>query len=102
MEVGGRWSEEGYELVEKLAKAKAQTAPPALRGSAHHAFLRRWTALLSFAAQDSFAETLVNGTALKTDLWNDWSAPALGVVLGDAREPPDCSRLPVRLEGKDD
>ena len=94
MEVGGRWSEEGYELLENLARAKAQEAPRALRGSAYHAYLRRWVALLSFSAQDSLAETLVHGTAQKTELWNDWAAPLLSQVLNDTHEGPDYSRLP--------
>ena len=96
MEVGGRWADEAYEFVELLARAKAETAPWALRGSARVSYLRRWVSLLSFAAQDSFAETLVQGTAGKAELWNDWKEPPLGVVLGDTREAPEVSRLGTR------
>ena len=68
MEVGGRWDEEAYEFLLALADAKAQQAPAVLRGHTTRAWLRRWTALLSKAAMDSFASTLVYGTAEKTDL----------------------------------
>ena len=95
MEVGGRWDESAYEFLLKLADAKAQQAPLVLRGSATRAWLKRWVALLSKAAMDSFASTLVYGTAENTELWNG-PPPALGVVLCSAPEPPEVSRLGLR------
>ena len=95
MEVGGRWDEGAYEFLLELATAKAQQAPVVLRGSATRAWLKRWVALLSKAAMDSFASTLVYGTAEKTDLWTS-PTPALGVVLCGAPEPPEVSRLGLR------
>ena len=59
-EVGGRWSEEAYEFLLALALNKAETAPATLKGSAVHSYLRRWTSLLSIAAMDSLAHTLVH------------------------------------------
>ena len=94
MEIGGRWSEEAYLFLVELAKAKAQKAAPVLRGAATYAYLKRWTALLSKAGMDSFANTLLHNTA-DTELWNS-AAPPLGVVLCAAVEPPACSRLGVR------
>ena len=92
MEVGGRWDEEAYEFLLELAYAKAEQAPAVLKSSATHSWLRRWTALLSKAAMDSFASTLVYGTAEKTELWTG-PVPPLGVVLCAAPEPPVCSRM---------
>ena len=95
MEVGGRWDEGAYEFLLELAAAKAQQAPVVLRGSATRAWLKRWGALLSKAAMDSFASTLVYGTAERTHLWTS-PTPALGVVLCGAPEPPEVSRMGLR------
>ena len=92
MEVGGRWNEEAYELLLELAQAKAQEAPRVLRGSATHSWLRRWIALLSKAAMDSFASTLLYGTAEKVDLWTG-PVPPLGVVLCGGCDTPEPSRM---------
>ena len=66
-----------------------------LRGAVTHSWLKRWVALLSKAAMDSFAATLVEGDASKVNLWNG-AAPPLGVVLCAAPEPPECSRMGPR------
>ena len=95
MEVGGRWDERAYDFLVQLAKTKAQEAQPLLRGAATHSWLRRWVALLSKAAMDSFVTTLVEGNAQKTELWNT-AEPPLGAVLCAAPEPPSCSRLGLR------
>ena len=92
MEVGGCWDEEGYTLLEQLALAKAQGAPKVLRGSATRVWLKRWVALLSKTAMDSFAHTLVHGTAEDADLCNS-TVPCFGAVLGDAPSLPANSRL---------
>ena len=92
-EVGGRWSEEAYDFLLQLAKAKAATAPRVLRASATVAWLRRWITLLSKTAMETLADTLLYGTADHTEHWNNYEPP-LGVVLGSAaHEPPACSRL---------
>ena len=92
MEVGGRWDEEANEFLLELAHAKAQEAPALLRGTATHSYLRRWVALLSKAAMDSFASILVYGTAENAELWTG-PVPPLGAVLCGGHEAPQCSRL---------
>ena len=89
------WDEEAYEFLLDLAYAKAQQAPAVLRGHATRAWLRRWTALLSKAGMDSFASTLVHGTAKNTELWTS-STPYLGAVLCGTQEAPQVSRLGPR------
>ena len=81
----GLTKEESERLLElerslELAKAKAQEAPQVLRGSATHGWLRRWVSLLSKTGMDSFASTLVHGTARNIELWTS-STPFLGAVL---------------------
>eukprot|EP00435_Cladocopium_sp_Y103_P027718 s1972_g6.t2 len=50
LEVGGRWGHEAIELLRSLAWARARAAPPALRRAAASAYIRRWAALIAFAA----------------------------------------------------
>ena len=80
MEVGGRWEEDAYNFLVKLALAKGQEASRAMRGAATNSWLRRWASLLSKPGMDSLACTLVHGTAESSDLWNG-PAPPLGAVL---------------------
>ena len=95
-EVGGRWSEEAYLFLVDLARAKAESATRVLRGATATAYLRRWTALLSKAAMESLADTLLYGTATHTELWNR-PDPPLGAVLGEDRCGEGCahSRMPL-------
>ena len=94
-ETGGRWSEEAYDFVLQLAAAKAREAPFVLRGSALFVWLRRWTALVSMAAQNAFASTLLYGHADAAHL--DGNVPELSAALGADRlaEGPGWSRMPA-------
>ena len=83
-EIGGRWSEEAFTLVDQLARAKAREAPWVLRGSALFSWLRRWTTLVSVAAQDALATTLLTGDAVDLD-GADGNAPELCSVVSDNR-----------------
>ena len=91
-EVGGRWSEEAYDFLLQLARAKAATGPSVLRASATMAWLRRWTSLVSKSAMEALADTLLFGDASRTEHWSGL-APPLGVVFSSVREPPARSRL---------
>lgn len=95
LEVGGRWGHEAIELLRSLAWARARAAPPALRRAAASAYIRRWAALIAFAAQRALAATLLElpdggGAHL------DGLPEPLHAVLADARDadPPSPSRLP--------
>ena len=83
----------------QLAKAKAESATKVLRGATATAYLRRWTTLISKAAMESLADTLLFGTAAHTELWYK-PEPALGAVLGDDRFGGHLvhSRMPTRAE----
>ena len=43
VETGGKWNDEAMELIQNLTEVKSREAPPFLRGSAFHAWKRRWT-----------------------------------------------------------
>ncbi len=66
-EIGGRWSPEAAQFIRLLARCRARSAPPLLRGACAAACVRRWAALLAFAAAKAFAATLLclplHGTA---------------------------------------
>ena len=81
-ETGGRASDEVRELLWSAAADKAQTEPARLRSATCRALHSRWCALLSTAAQNALAATLVeDGTALLDSVGG--KPPALAVLLGD-------------------
>ena len=100
IELGGRWSEEAAQFIRLLARSRSRAAPPLLRSSAWAAYVARWSALLSFAAVQALAASLlslplaiaanVDGEALElSDL--------LGAAASEAAPPPPVpSRLPLR------
>ena len=95
IETGGRWSEETSMFVKLLAQAKARQAPPLLQASLSAAFISRWTALLSHAAMQAFAASL-----LAQDCSNhsnvEGNEPPLSQVLAEAPlHAPSASRLPA-------
>ena len=59
LEVGGRWSQEAASFITLLAQHKARQAPPILQHSITTALIARWSALLTHAAQQTFAASLV-------------------------------------------
>ena len=96
LEVGGRWSEEARSFLRLLAQARARSALDILRRGTQQAFLSRWSALLSVAAQRAFALSLLE--LPHTWAIADGEPPDLGNVLADARweEAPLPSRMPLR------
>ena len=58
-EVGGSWSDETANFLSALSKAKAETAPEAVRDEVRAAWLRRWRNLLGCTAARAFATSLL-------------------------------------------
>ena len=58
-EVGGRWSEEGFNFLRMLAHYKAQSVPRLLRRSTALLFFQRWTGLMACAVQRAYAASLL-------------------------------------------
>ena len=94
-EVGGRWSEEAWELLSSAAAIKSRTAPRLLQKAASMAWQRRWASHIAVAAQAAVAAALASPPALSTAAPME-SPPELAHVLGDSSLPPGCSRLPLR------
>ena len=59
IETGGRWAEEGVQLLRQLSVAKAREVPAYMARCVSLAWERRWTRLLSTVCATSFAASLV-------------------------------------------
>ena len=88
-ELGGRFSDEGRELVLRLAQEKSRNQPPALRGSLLQAYFRRWWGLLSIAVQRAVAQNLLG----VVELGSLAPLPGLEELLSLEAELPPASRL---------
>ena len=86
IETGGRWSEEAASFLRLLARARAASAPPALRNAVQAAWVHRWGGILSVAAQRSFAASLLELPAA-AELGAAGDPHALHELLADARWP---------------
>ena len=84
-------------LVSQLAKAQARSTPALLQRSVEHAWYNRWWSMLSVAAQNCFAQSLVD-EELGGMHFADGPTPDLGDLLTDGRllDAPTPSRLPAR------
>ena len=78
MEVEGRWSEEAWTFLTLLAEVKAQTAPHVLKRSTQYCLLRRWSQMVSVAAQTALAATLLGETITKISPCNNLGALLTG------------------------
>ena len=95
-EVGGRWNRASLQLVARLAKEKARSAPALLRASARTAWHARWWGLLSVATQSALAATLGGASALALGGPAGAEEVPLGSVLEEGWSGPPDSRLPLR------
>jgi hypothetical protein len=79
-ETGGRWNAATESLLSDLAHARAREAPARVRQAAASGWRRRWWAMLSVAAQDSLASTLVDDSLLLLD-GQDGVEPVLSDIV---------------------
>ena len=86
-ETGGRWSKTCVSTIRLLAKARARSAPAVLRRSAELGWAARWWSLLSIAAQDALAATLLEDS-LATLAGSDGPSPPLPDLFLDTTLPP--------------
>ena len=87
LEVGGRWSQEATSFIKLLAQHKARQAPPILQHSITTALIARWSALLTHAAQQAFAATLVETPQALTNHTNtegNGNEPTFSQLLAEA------------------
>ena len=85
IEVGGRMNRSALKLLADLATARAESEPRILRSIIARAFRARWTTMVSLAAQDALAATLVNDGVAFLDTPVDGSPLAVDLWLDDAR-----------------
>ena len=93
LEVGGRWSTEAASLIRQLAQTRSRAAPAALQTATAQAYIARWSALLTHAAQTAFAKSLLFED-LRLHTAGDGESPLLSDLLDLHTTPPDISRLP--------
>ena len=84
-EVGGRWGDAATKYVAQLVRQRVRSAPALMRSSAGAAWRSRWWGLLSIAAQDALAASLLREghRALGGAAGHD--EPCLADVLGGVR-----------------
>lgn len=82
LETGGRWSEEAWEFLCLLARARARDAPARLRGAAALGWARRWSRMLAVSCANAVTTTLVASPRALDGQLVDGVAPALSELLG--------------------
>lgn len=93
IEVGGRWSQEAATFIRLLAQSKARQAPAILQRSMTNALISRWSAMLSKAAMQAFAASLLD-LDLSAHTNVDGNSPTMSQLLAEAPHPPPApSRL---------
>ena len=85
LETGGRWSEEGWDFIHLLSKARARSDPKMLQKQAAIGWAKRWQGLLAVAAQRAFAESLLEQ---KRTQGVDGECPSIHDMLGEFAQTP--------------
>ena len=93
LEVAERWSTEAASFIRQLAQTRCRAAPAALQTATAQAYIARWSALLTHAAQTAFAKSLLFED-LRLHTAGDGESPLLSDLLDLHTTPPDISRLP--------
>ena len=86
-ETGGRWSHETTNFIRLLAQSKARQAPALLQRSVMAALISRGSAMLSHAAMQSFAASLLDQN-LSTHSNVDGNTPPVSQLLAETPPPP--------------
>eukprot|EP00435_Cladocopium_sp_Y103_P009426 s3763_g2.t1 len=87
IEAGGRWSQEAATFIRLLAKSKARQAPAILQRFVATALIARWSAMLTQAAMQTFAASLLDfDLSAQTNV--DGNSPAISQILAEAPHPP--------------
>ena len=86
LEVGGRFSPETVHFVQRLARARARSVPPRVRGAVSAAFARRWSSFLVAGASRAYAASLLALPA-HSAAGVDGPPPLVSDVLADGGEP---------------
>ena len=86
LEVGGRFSPKTVDFVQRLARARARSVPPRVRGAVSAAFARRWSSFLAAGASRAYAASLLALPA-HSAAGVDGPPPLVSDVLADGGEP---------------
>ena len=98
LEVEGRWSEETTSFIKLLAQHKARQAPSLLQRSITIAVIARRSALLTHAAQQTFAASLIdNSQNLANHTNTEGNEPKYSQLLAEAPPPPHTQPSPTTL-----
>ena len=97
IEVGGRWSQEAANFSWLLAKSRARHVPAILQTSVEAALVARWSAMMSHAAMQTFAATLIDEDLSHHNTVEGNILP-LSQILAETPigTLPPASRLPLR------
>ena len=91
IETGGRWAEEGVQLLRQLSMAKAREVPAYMARCVSFAWERRWTRLLStvcatsFAACLSWSQSRSATPSVALEVRHHFWRTCLGRIQGDCR-----------------
>ena len=86
IEAGGRMNSEGHEFLRSAAASRAQLDPASLRRQAARSWETRWITLLSVAAQNAIAATMVQDGAALLDTPGSVERVGVEIWLDAARE----------------
>ena len=85
LETGGRWSDEAWNFIHLLSKARARSDPKLLQRQAAIGWAKRWQSLLAVFAQKAFAASLPEQ---KATYGMDGECPSIHEMLYDHGQSP--------------
>ena len=85
VETGGRIGAEALELIDNLARVRAQASPQYLRGAVAFALSRRWTRIAAVAAANAWSSGVLDKGDVGEDNGGTGPFPWMQDVLSEAR-----------------